>query len=122
MGDQHHNSAALYHWIGGRVSSAKGLDAEVRGEILCQGSYFGHPVCRKTLYWGTPAYMDGGNKTKIQEGVKVLCGWENLWGCKEGRTAAIQRNRNTELVGIKSLSTLMSRYEFTCIIFLLRIY
>jgi hypothetical protein len=44
------------HCIGGWVGPRAGLDAEVRGKILClcQGSNHGRPVRSQTLYW--PSY------------------------------------------------------------------
>jgi hypothetical protein len=58
---QHHAPAALYpgerapgtHCTGGWVGPRVGLDAEVRGKILClcRGSNTGRPVRSQTLYW-----------------------------------------------------------------------
>jgi hypothetical protein len=41
------------HCIGGWVGPRAGLDAEIRGKILClcRGSNPGCPVCSQTLYW-----------------------------------------------------------------------
>jgi hypothetical protein len=45
------------HCIGGWVGPRAGLDAEVRGKILClcRRSNSGRPVRSQTLYWATPA-------------------------------------------------------------------